>query len=789
MTLLSRLQSAKTILILRTDAIGDNVLGSTLLPPLRAAVPAARIVYACQDRAAELFAGNPHIDQLLTLNRGRACADEGYRSEVVRTLAALNAEVLLNPVFSREPLSDNLAADSAMPVRIAFETTRNNSSYTDLLAPAAGWQHELSRVGDFLRGLGIETAIPQPELNPSPTDDAFARELFARHRLESQRAIAVYAGALADYRINRNLGRALALAFPAGDMDILCLGAAHEFTLHEELLADYPGRCINFCGRTTLLQTAALLKRSRLAVGAETGAVHLACAVGTPNVAIVGGGHFARFVPWSALMTTVCLPLACFRCDWQCKYSRHHCIADITAESIATGIGEAASRTSAKPRIIVQPVDASSPPTADIAAFIDVTQVEIVSPPRERPSPLGRQSADWPSAKRASESSVPPADEFRVTAIVSTYASQKFMRGCLEDLVAQSIFEKGQLEILVIDAASPENESAIVREFQEIHGTGRIRYHRTPARETLYASWNRAVDLARGTYLTNANTDDRHHPEMLERLAEKLDHELDAALAYCDSHITHDANTPWSRATRIRTPKLPEYSREALFADSFVGPHPMWRRSVHREVGYFDAAFISAGDYEFWLRLAARWKFVHVPDALGLCYENAQGISLGNMGLTWYEVSLARQRYWKKEWGADPSERALAQAFHDLTRRASALPQGARIALFGAGQHTGRHLSKFREALEPHSDIVAILDDRPQTVRTLAGIPIVQSDRWHTLALDAIVVSSDTYETALATRTIKLTAGALPVFAVYKANLDHRPARDPRAIAAAVSVP
>lgn len=54
-------------------------------------------------------------------------------------------------------------------------------------------------------------------------------------------------------------------------------------------------------GQTTLRQIAALLSRCRLAVGSDTGLAHMACALKVPNVILVGGGHFGRFLPYSAL--------------------------------------------------------------------------------------------------------------------------------------------------------------------------------------------------------------------------------------------------------------------------------------------------------------------------------------------------------------------------------------------------------------------------------------------------------------------------------------------------------
>ena len=100
-----------------------------------------------------------------------------------------------------------------------------------------------------------------------------------------------------------------------------------------------------------------------------------------------------------------------------------------------------------------------------------------------------------------------------VSAIVSTYNAERFIRGCLEDLEAQTIADR--LEIVVIDSGSPQNEGTIVREFQQRYDN--ILYIRTAQREGLYAAWNRGIQAARGKYITNANTDDRHEASIEKR--------------------------------------------------------------------------------------------------------------------------------------------------------------------------------------------------------------------------------------------------------------------------------
>ena len=55
----------------------------------------------------------------------------------------------------------------------------------------------------------------------------------------------------------------------------------------------------------------------------------------------------------------------------------------------------------------------------------------------------------------------------KVSAIVSLYNSLEFVEGCLQDLVEQTLFTRGELEIVVIDSNSPQNEREVVERFQQ----------------------------------------------------------------------------------------------------------------------------------------------------------------------------------------------------------------------------------------------------------------------------------------------------------------------------------
>lgn len=229
-----------------------------------------------------------------------------------------------------------------------------------------------------------------------------------------------------------------------------------------------------------------------------------------------------------------------------------------------------------------------------------------------------------------------------VSAIVSTYNSERFIRGCLEDLLAQSIANR--TEIVVIDSASEQNEGEVVREFQQQYGN--IKYIRTPKREPLYAAWNRGIKLAKGKYVTSANTDDRHRLNAFEQMAAVLEEQPRIALVYADVIKTATENETFSKCTPIGVLSWFDWDRQRLLDDGcFMGPQPMWRRSVHDVFGFFDESLTVSSDYEFWLRISQIFDFQRIPKPLGLYLERADSVEHADRGRKKSEDHMINSTY------------------------------------------------------------------------------------------------------------------------------------------------
>ena len=202
------------------------------------------------------------------------------------------------------------------------------------------------------------------------------------------------------------------------------------------------------------------------------------------------------------------------------------------------------------------------------------------------------------------------------------------IRGCLEDLVNQTIFSKKQMEILVIDSCSEQEEGEIVKEFQnKFEG---IRYIRTDKRENLYKSWNRAIVESKGEYLTNANTDDRHHPRCIEFLVRSLDENSSRALSYGNLYKSITPNEKFGSKEESRSCISQDFFPGSLLLHYPYGAQPLWRKSLHNKFGLFDDKFKVLGDFDFALRLVKHGiTSIHVPKAVGsmLWHKNALSTS------------------------------------------------------------------------------------------------------------------------------------------------------------------
>lgn len=212
----------------------------------------------------------------------------------------------------------------------------------------------------------------------------------------------------------------------------------------------------------------------------------------------------------------------------------------------------------------------------------------------------------------------------RVSIITSVFKGDDFIRGFLEDIVQESIFDK--CELILINAHSPGNEEPIIKEYLDKYPN--IIYVRLSSDPGLYGVWNLAIKMASANLITNANLDDRRNHYSCEIQARALEEDLLVDLVYGDYLITYTPNQTFENNTYRWIVNNPDFKPELMYY-CLPGPQPMWRKSMNEKYGYFDETFFVFGDCEMWLRAIRNGaQFKKIPDFIsGIFYDNPQGLS------------------------------------------------------------------------------------------------------------------------------------------------------------------
>jgi ADP-heptose:LPS heptosyltransferase len=134
-----------------------------------------------------------------------------------------------------------------------------------------------------------------------------------------------------------------------GLLCVLC-GGTSEYELGREIIAQSgQGNTLNFAGLTKLTELVEIIRNAQFLFANDTSAIHIAAAVQTPSVCVLGGGHYGRFLPYEIEVPTVrkYMPrvsihqMDCFHCNWSCIHTSSinetvPCINNIAVQDVLT---------------------------------------------------------------------------------------------------------------------------------------------------------------------------------------------------------------------------------------------------------------------------------------------------------------------------------------------------------------------------------------------------------------------------------------------------------------------
>ena len=353
------LNTPRSILIIKPCCLGDVLLATPVIAALRRAFPRARIDFAVGGWSRAMVQNNPHLDGLVDC--GRVGSGRGYSwreyLDLARRIRAGRYEACF--VLDRSPLISLLSYLGSIQHRVGLDSQGRGFSLT-VGVPVLDPKHEAELYLDTVRAVGVVVKEPRLEFYPTEEDRRHVAKMLALSPAEGP--------ALSPAEGLRTAPQApLVVIHPAGGSNPGMVLSAKRWPpqrfaaladrLIEErgaqvLLVGGPGdepiaaaikdgmrqEPWDLTGQLTLGQLGALLKQCDLFIGHDTGAMHLAVAVGTPVVAIFGPSDPRMYGPYGENSVALWRDVGCNPCllhgRWDSTCRRFRCIEAITVEEV-----------------------------------------------------------------------------------------------------------------------------------------------------------------------------------------------------------------------------------------------------------------------------------------------------------------------------------------------------------------------------------------------------------------------------------------------------------------------
>lgn len=298
----------KTLLIIRTDAIGDYILFRNFLKSIvnSNAYQDYRITLvgnkAWQTIAEEL--DSDVVYQFIWLERNKFSKNLLYRFNKLNCITAQGYDTVLNPMYSKEFFFSDMIINSVTASKkicvdcddaniFPWQKTISERYYSSIIPSDHTITFEFIRNKNIIETfIGEKLSITQPQVDLGSRDLAF--ELPKRYAV-------IFIGANASYRkwsISKYAKLANSLSTNFNFHIVLC-GGPNDRAEADEFTRLFNGEFLNLVGRTTLIEMLHVLKQAQILVSNETSAPHMAVALHTKLIFVVSNGnHFGRFTPY-----------------------------------------------------------------------------------------------------------------------------------------------------------------------------------------------------------------------------------------------------------------------------------------------------------------------------------------------------------------------------------------------------------------------------------------------------------------------------------------------------------
>jgi heptosyltransferase-2 len=331
------------ILIRATNWVGDAIMALPALRAVRARFPEAEIAILARPYVADIYRHQDVADRLIPYDIGGLHAGLSGREHLAAELREQKFDValLLQNAFD----AAWLAWRAGIPERIGYARDGRSLLLTKAIrVPKSGEvpAHEKFYYLELLRRVGWLDSLPEETfIRLRVTDEKlqYASQVFAEAGVRPK-SLRVAIGAGASYGSAKcwppvRFAALANLLQSESDADIILFGTSAESAVSNAIAAEVRRPPIDLTGKTAVADLPALFSQCQLFVGNDSGAMHIAAAVGLPVVAVFGPTDPFGTAPVTPRCTIVQEKPYCSPCFLRRCPTDHRCMTRIMPDAVA----------------------------------------------------------------------------------------------------------------------------------------------------------------------------------------------------------------------------------------------------------------------------------------------------------------------------------------------------------------------------------------------------------------------------------------------------------------------
>jgi predicted lipopolysaccharide heptosyltransferase III len=322
------------ILIIKLRYIGDVLLATPTVRAIKAARPEVRVTMMVNRGTEDVLSANPDVDEIMVLDKGSLTA----QSRLIAGLRGRQFDTVID--LTDGDRSAFLTWISGAPVRIGFndEHRWRGRYYTQVVQPVPGVRHRVDRDLEALKFMSIQAGSNNPHLWLTPEEKNSADLLLDQLGVQrSQSIVILQPGARYWFKAwpaERFAELADRLTSQYG-YQVLIGGSDQDIDLAQQIRQMTKSSPVIMAGRTTIKQFASIAKTSALFVGSDSGAMHIASAVGTPVVALFGPSNPREWAPRGGPVEVLYKEIDCRSCFHPtCTRGEENCMRLIAVHEV-----------------------------------------------------------------------------------------------------------------------------------------------------------------------------------------------------------------------------------------------------------------------------------------------------------------------------------------------------------------------------------------------------------------------------------------------------------------------